>query len=198
MKIIIVGAGLAGLSTAIALRKYVQPLDPDLEIKIYDEADTHGVHSMGWTDHADIRLKRQGAAISLQSNALRVLRDLDPNLAEQVVATGFPCKGFTWKTAGGWLLGREWLGLLPVSRPRLIKCLVDALKRDKVVFHSVSKVVPVPGHRPVVHLDDGTIETADLVVGADGIRSPIRRCLLGDHEEYRPKFTHVPLALRTV
>lgn len=191
MKIIIVGAGLSGLSTAIALRKYLQPLDPDLEIKIYDEADTHGVHSFGWADHSDIRLKRQGAAISLQSNALRVLRDLDPKLADQVIATGFPCKGFTWKTAGGWLLGREDLGLLPVSRPLLIKCLVDALGQDRVIFRSVSKVVTSPGIRPEVHFDDGSPETADLVVGADGIRSPIRRCLFGDDEAYRPRFTHV-------
>lgn len=191
MKVIIVGAGLSGLSTAIALRKYVQPLDPKLEIKIYDEADTHGVHSAGFSDHADIRLKRQGAAISLQSNAIRVLRDLNPKLADEVVATGFPCKGFTWKTASGWLLGKEYLGLLPVSRPLLIKCLEDALHHDEVVFRSVSRVVPVAGRKPTLHFDDGTTETSDLVIGADGIRSPIRRCLFGDDKEYRPKFTCV-------
>lgn len=192
MKIIIVGAGLSGLSTVIALRKYLHPLDPDLDIKIYDEADTHGVHSAGWNDHADIRLKRQGAAISLQSNAVRVLRDLDPKLADRVIASGFPCEGFTWKTAGGWTLGREKLGLLPVSRPLLVRCLVDALgAKDQVAFRSVAKVVTKTGSKPVVHFDDGSTETADLVVGADGIRSPIRRCLLGDNEAYRPIFTHV-------
>ena len=40
MKIIIIGAGISGLGTAISLRKYLQPQlgDNDLEVKVYDEA----------------------------------------------------------------------------------------------------------------------------------------------------------------
>jgi hypothetical protein len=100
MKIIIIGAGLSGLTTALALHKYVAPKPPDnepLEIKIYDESTVKpsGTVEYSWRDHSDIRnqqkeggrKKNQGAAISLQSNAFKVLRELDANLAE-------PCPRF--------------------------------------------------------------------------------------------------------
>jgi 2-polyprenyl-6-methoxyphenol hydroxylase-like FAD-dependent oxidoreductase len=124
VKVIIVGAGLSGLATAIALRKYVTlPKDDTLDITIYDKADPHEIGDHGFDDHSDIRLKNQGAAISLQPIALRVLRDLSPDLADRVHASGYPCTHFTWKTACNILLGKDYLDLLPVSRPILVQCL---------------------------------------------------------------------------
>lgn len=57
MKIIIIGAGLSGLTTALALQKYIQPQLPDdetLEIQIYDEAPirTPGEIEYSWRDHS--------------------------------------------------------------------------------------------------------------------------------------------------
>lgn len=78
MKIIIIGAGISGLSTAISLRKYLQPQissNDNLEIQVYDEARLKpaGEVDYSWHDHSDIRQnqnknekKNQGAAISLQ------------------------------------------------------------------------------------------------------------------------------------
>jgi len=189
MKIIIVGAGLSGLSTAIALRKYVQPICQEaLDLKVYDESDPHTVHDKGWNDHSDLRLKNQGAAISLQSNGIRVLRDLDPKLADKVIASGQPCKNFTWKTAGDYLLGKEYQDLLLISRPILVKCLWGALPKETLVYRTVARVESIEGRKPIVHFDDGGSEDADLVIGADGIRSPVRRSLFGDGEDFRPKY----------
>ncbi|KAM0717143.1 hypothetical protein Q7P37_006995 [Cladosporium fusiforme] len=194
MKIIIVGAGLSGLSTALSLYKYVQPIlsakNEPLEITVYDEADAvpaatveHGNH-----DHTAIRTKNQGAAISLQPNAFKVLRDLDPRLAERVYAAGFPCNGFTWKSAGDWTLGREDLRAHIISRPVLVECLQEALPEQTVVYRSVSEVRTSTSGKPVVVFSDGGTEEGDLVVGADGIRSPVRKSLFGEKEEYRPVY----------
>lgn len=195
MKIIIIGAGISGLGTAISLRKYLQPQlgDNDLEVKVYDEARVKpaGDIDYSWHDHSDIRQqkkKNQGAAISLQTNAFKVLRDLDPALAERVYATGLPCKGFTWKNASDWVLGYEDLDAHLISRPALIECLMGALPDGIVQYRTVAHVMIEEDSRPTIRFSDGGEETADLVVGADGIRSPLRKALFGEGEEYRPKY----------
>ncbi|OTA97860.1 hypothetical protein M434DRAFT_64787 [Hypoxylon sp. CO27-5] len=201
MKVIIVGAGLSGLSTAIALRKFI-PANQPIEVKIYDNTDLDNGKS---TEQATpkVSTSRLGAGLGLQANGLRVLEDLDPALKQRVFAAGFPCKSFTWKTAGNWLLGREYVDVLPISRPFLINCLQDALPESSVIYKKVTRVVTRQGHRPVVQFEDGSPdETADLVIGADGIRSTIRGNLFGEDEKYRPQYAgicavggvlHVPL-----
>lgn len=218
MKVIIIGAGLSGLTTALALQKHVAPklpADQPLEIEIYDEARIRkpGEVEHSWRDHSDIRrqqqqneetegesesesgrkkTKNQGAAISLQSNAFKVLRQLDHELADRVYASGLPTKGFTWKSRGNWVLGREDLEAFLVSRPVVVGCLMEALRARagvEVVYRTVSEVKCGEGKMPVVYFDDGGEgEVADLVVGADGIRSPVRKSLFGEEEGARPKY----------
>jgi 2-polyprenyl-6-methoxyphenol hydroxylase-like FAD-dependent oxidoreductase len=209
MKIIIIGAGLSGLTTALALHKYVAPKLPDngpLEIRIYDESTVKpsGTVEYSWRDHSDIRnqqhqhqqnqvggkQKNQGAAISLQSNAFKVLRELDCDLADRVHASGLPTKGFTWKSRGDWVLGREDLEACLISRPAVIEILMEALLERGIEFEyrSVREVEIREGKRPVVRFLGVGEEAADLVVGADGIRSVVRKSLFGDGEEVRPKY----------
>jgi 2-polyprenyl-6-methoxyphenol hydroxylase-like FAD-dependent oxidoreductase len=194
MKIVIIGAGISGLGTTISLLKYLQPqLGDDLEVKVYDEARVKpaGEIDYSWHDHSDLRQtkkKNQGAAISLQANAFKVLRDLDPELEGRVHAAGLPCRGFTWKSASDWVLGHEDLDAHLISRPVLIECLMGALPEGIVQYRTVENVVIGEGNKLTIRFADGGEETADLVVGADGIRSPLRRTLFGEAEEYRPKY----------
>ncbi|XXG93809.1 hypothetical protein Hte_000058 [Hypoxylon texense] len=118
MKIIIVGAGLGGLTTAIALRKYI-PASQPLEIKIYDNTNPDTDPNTQRSSHK-VSTSRLGAGLGLQANGLRVLEDLDPALKQRVFAAGFPCTHFTWKTAGNWLLGREY------AHPLIRQCQAKA------------------------------------------------------------------------
>ncbi|KAL7628536.1 hypothetical protein AAE478_000051 [Parahypoxylon ruwenzoriense] len=189
MKVIIVGAGLGGLSTAIALRKY-KPASQPLAINIYDNTDPEPGQAA--TEHTgpQVSTSRLGAGLGLQAKGLHVLQDLDPALRRRVYATGFPCTHFAWKTAGNWLLGREYADVLPISRPLLINCLQEALPPGSVVYKKVSRVVVQQGKKPVVQFEDGSPdETADLVIGADGIRSTVRQDLFGDDDKYQPQYT---------
>ncbi|KAI1142632.1 hypothetical protein F5Y05DRAFT_365542 [Hypoxylon sp. FL0543] len=192
MKVIIVGAGLSGLSTAIALRKFI-PTSQSLEVKIYDNTNLETGNGSSTAQGAPkVSTSRLGAGLGLQANGLRVLEDLDPALKRRVFAAGFPCKSFTWKTAGNWLLGREYVDVLPISRPFLINCLQDTLPAGSVTYKKVARVVTRQGQRPVVQFEDGSPEeTADLVVGADGIRSTVRADLFGADEKYRPQYAGI-------
>lgn len=187
MKVIIIGAGLSGLGTAIALRKYI-PADRGLEVVVYD--NTYITEAEDRAPGSKVSTSRLGAGLGLQANGLRVLGDLDGGLRDRVYAAGFPCGHFSWRTAGGWTLGREYLDVLPISRPLLIDCLQQSLPRDAVVYKTVSEVIAHPGRKPVVRFADGSPdESADLVVGADGIRSIVRRDLFGNGEESRPQYS---------
>lgn len=185
MKIIIIGAGLSGLCTAIALRKY---FPGKVDIKIYDKPDEHS-ESTTSDDRETNRRRKLGAGLGLQSNGLRVLHDLDPELKEKVFAAGFPCTHFKWKTSGNTLLAREYVDVLPISRPFLIDCLQEALPEGIVEYKTVSHVLVSNQSRPVVHFADGTAEyEADLVIGADGAGSVVRKALFGGDDQYKPQY----------
>lgn len=109
-------------------------------------------------------------------------------MAERVYASGLSCKGFTWKSASDWVLGHEDLDAHLISRPVLIECLLGALPEGLVEYRTVERVVVEEGNKPRVRFSDGGEEIADLVVGADGIRSPLRKALFGEGEEWRPKY----------
>jgi 2-polyprenyl-6-methoxyphenol hydroxylase-like FAD-dependent oxidoreductase len=190
MKVIIVGAGLAGLSTAIALRKYIHSnpkIREPLDIKIYDRSDELQITSSSETKSQSNKpgnLRNLGAGLGLQVNGLRVLNDFDPALRDEVYAAGFPCRGFTWKTSGDFLLGKEYLDVLPISRPFLVECLQAHLPEDAVIYKTISQVVIREGQKPIIRFEDGSPdETADLIIGADGIRSIVRQGIFTEHGE---------------
>ncbi|KAI8962738.1 FAD/NAD(P)-binding domain-containing protein [Daldinia sp. FL1419] len=171
MKVIIIGAGLRGLSTAIALRKLI-PASQPLEVKIYDNINPSTGQATEQTTTPQIRTSRLGAELGLQADGLRVLEDLDPVLRRNVYATGFPCTRFTWKTASDWLLS-----------------VYEILPPGSVIRKKVQRVVTRQGRKPVVQFEGGSPdEIADLVVGADRIRSTVRHDLFGDDKKYRPRY----------
>lgn len=187
MKIVVIGAGLSGLSTAIALRKYIQsdkgiPLD----ITIYDKPEHFADGSP--EDREIQRRRRLGAGLGLQSNGLRVLHDIDPKLKDRVSTAGFPCDHFTWKTAGGLVLGREYVDVLPISRPLLIECLMEGVPAEMIQYKTVSRVIAHEGRKPAVQFEDGSPqETADLVIGADGVGSTVRKSIF-DEDQIKPQY----------
>ncbi|KAL4804540.1 hypothetical protein BDV18DRAFT_153033 [Aspergillus unguis] len=169
LRIIIVGGGIAGLSAAIALRA------PGRQITILERS----------------RLNREiGALISLQPNASRILRETW-NLGEEMAAArGLVDEGIRIYDTDGSLVNE--IPLLSKTeygarravyhRNDLHSALKSAatgssLKGDPAAIQVSSSVVSCDPEGGQVTLESGEILTADVIIGADGIHSVLRKCI---------------------
>lgn len=171
--VLIVGAGTSGPALAILLARAGVSVDV-VEIKP--------------------EITALGSGITLQGNALRVLRDL--GVWDEVVAHGFPFNSLGFRAPDGTLLaevpdsrtgGADLPATVGMYRPDLARILAKAVtdagarSRYGVTVESFEDL----GESVRVTFTDGTTGDYDLVVGADGIRSTIRR-MIGIDVEPRP------------
>ena len=173
-KVLIVGGGIGGLCTAVALHK------ANIECEIVEVNPRWDVYGVG---------------IIQQANALRALATL--GLAERVVAEGYGMDALELHTPNGHLIARipqprlagpQFPATNAIARPRLHAVLQDAVHDAGVpvrVGVTVQSLKQTPDHVSA-SFTDGTSGEYDLVVGADGLRSLVRRMVFG--EEYQPQF----------
>ena len=170
-RVLIVGGGIAGQTLAVALTKRRIACEI-VEIK---------------RDYTVV-----GAGMYLQGNALRALDDI--GVVDEVVATGFPPDGDqTYLTdAAGTLLaeltapriaGPDVPAMVPLRRQALHDILQRAVLRHGVTQRlgvTVDAIDEPHGADAVdVRFSNGTTGRFDLVVGADGIGSVVRRLCFG-------------------
>lgn len=163
--IVVVGAGIAGLATAVALQRHGH------RVAIIEER----------TDTTS------GAGISIWPNALAALDEIGLGDAVRAAGGRVSTGAVRWHD-GSWLrqpsperivhaLGEP---LVVVRRAVLMDLLADALSPETVEYGSAATelVARVDGVR--ITLADGTTREADGVVGADGVGSVVARHLNGE------------------
>jgi 2-polyprenyl-6-methoxyphenol hydroxylase-like FAD-dependent oxidoreductase len=172
-KVAIIGAGLSGLSLALALHQR------NIKATIYENR----------RDPLNI-----GGAVMLSPNALKVLDAL--GVYERIRFKGYNFETLEYKNASGNLLetyefGSEekygYMGLR-IYRHVLIDTLLAMLKEKQIPViygKKFSKVISETDNNVRWEFHDGTTSTASLLVGADGIHSTVRKYLYPDLE---PKF----------
>ena len=155
---VIVGAGIAGLASAIALER------AGWRVALLERGE---------------RLRGDGSAITLQPNAIRTLRALGLGLAIDAIAT--PLDAGRLRRFDGRMLATlpvsevaQRFGLRPVvvHREDLFEALVAALGADVEIHTGITAT-----HVDLVHPAAGDRARrwpADLVVGADGLGSAVR------------------------
>jgi salicylate hydroxylase len=172
--IAVVGAGLGGLTAAIALRQR------GFEVTVYEQAP---------------QLGEIGAGIQLSPNAMRVLIGLGLDKAFEAIAFE-PNRHVVrnWKTGAvvsatqmkGVFRSQYQAGYFGAHRADLHSMLQQALGTDRVWLDSRCIDITQTPDRATLSFADGRTAVADVVVGADGIRSAVRESLFGADA---PRFT---------
>ena len=173
MRVAIVGGGVGGLTAAIALERR------GIEVEVYEQARA---------------LAPIGASLQLGPNAMRLMDEL--GLGEALRAVGMlpDAVDFVRWSDGSRLLRTE-LGpamadhfgapQLDFFRPDLHRILLERCALGSVHLGARVQGVQETDGGVVLTLADGARAEADVAIAADGIRSTIRRQLLGsDHPEF--------------
>ncbi|WP_194915755.1 FAD-dependent oxidoreductase [Catenulispora rubra] len=171
---IVIGGGIAGPVTALALAK------AGIQATVYE------AHAL--TD-------RSGAMLTVAPNGLAALETV--GLRAAVEAVGNPLHAMVMEKGNGRTLMRvPSLPDLPPSRVLYRADLFDAIrtgaKEQGVTVHDGKRLTGVQEHPDGItaRFDDGTTvttATADLLIGADGIRSTVRTLI--DPNAPAPEYT---------
>jgi 2-polyprenyl-6-methoxyphenol hydroxylase-like FAD-dependent oxidoreductase len=166
VRAVIIGGGIGGLATALALRRV-------------------GIESIVVEQVPAIR--EVGAGLSLWSNAIFALRELSPDgsIARKVIAAGSEFDTFASQTASGRPIANSRFANLAseagapcvcIHRAELQRILLAEL--DPATIRTGTRCADFDGSTAI--LETGERIAADFLVGADGINSVIRRKLHGD------------------
>lgn len=197
MKIIIVGAGVSGLSTYLQFCKVLPAFDSHT-VLVYESHKASRTATSG-SAHPSLSKEEDltdstvvvGNTIGLAPNGVRLLKYIDTGLYEKFKAQGYTSQAYTFKTARGHTLGVTSTGdkgspeEFTISCPRygLWECLHEVVGEDKIQHRKVI-AVELDGEKPLVKFADGGQEDADLVIGADGVRSVVKRGIFGAENEH--------------
>lgn len=176
IRIAIIGGGIGGASLANALMRI-----PHIQIDVYE---------------AGPAFSERGAAIGLSINAIHALQHILPNKddARQLLAAagGVPMNSTRAMLGSGPQAGTMIADLVStiedrgivVHRGSLLRELLAPIPRE--LLHANKRLVKIEdielgGHKEVqVTFQDGTSDTFDAVMGADGVFSVVRNFVLQD------------------
>lgn len=183
----IIGGGLGGLTLAVGLKAR------GVSATVYEANDA---------------LRETGLGLSIGPAAHRALPLIDVELGklyDSMVTTHADSPGLehmreTWFQAirahgdqGGEVfttLEAKPSGLTSVGRSEYLRALVNLLPKDKIKLAKTLTSLEVEESGVTLHFGDNSTETADIVIGCDGIKSKVKECLFPeDIERYKPSFS---------
>ncbi len=168
MKITIIGAGIGGLTAAIALKR------KGFEVEIYEAAP---------------KFKKAGSGINLALNAMQVYKRL--GLYDAILKAGsytnkmaitdenlkplsvIDLKGFEEK---------HQVKSVAIHRAELHQILLQNLIDVPICLGKKLKSLKQADGEINIQFEDGTSHKATVLIGADGIHSKVRRSIYGDTE----------------
>lgn len=177
-RILIAGGGIGGLVFALAAKR------KGFDVLVF-EKDLSAIRGEG----------QYRGPIQIQSNALAALEAIDPEVAEEVMEagciTGDRINGLVDGISGTWYIKFDTFTPaaergLPVtrviSRMTLQQILARAVGADVILNDSNVVDFIDDGFKVTVILENGQQYEGDLLVGADGIWSKVRKILFGSTE----------------
>ncbi|EOQ74647.1 MULTISPECIES: FAD-dependent urate hydroxylase HpxO [Acinetobacter calcoaceticus/baumannii complex] len=172
MNVVIIGAGMGGLTTGIALKKFGH------QVRIFEQTE---------------KILPVGAAISLWSNGVKCLNYL--GLTDKIAKLGGQMDDLAYVDGltGDVMTQFSLLPLIeevgqrpyPVARADLQNMLMDEFGRDQIYLGKKMVSLEDKADFVEVHFADGSSTQADLLIGADGTHSLTRTYVLGQQVQRR-------------
>lgn len=172
MNVVIIGAGMGGLTTGIALKKFGH------QVRIFEQTE---------------KILPVGAAISLWSNGVKCLNYL--GLTDKIAKLGGQMDDLAYVDGltGDVMTQFSLLPLIeevgqrpyPVARADLQNMLMDEFGRDQIYLGKKMVSLEDKADYVEVHFADGSSTQADLLIGADGTHSLTRTYVLGQQVQRR-------------
>jgi len=167
VKVAVIGGGISGLCAAAALGR------AGADVEVFERGAA---------------IREIGAGLSLWPNATYALREL--GLLEDCTRAASLVDTVRLRDPGGrdWLCARIRGGQTPalcLDRPALLSALLAAVDPRRIhVGHRCTGVSLETGRsgRPRVHFEGGRSLACDVVIGADGLGSVVRRFVTGRSE----------------
>lgn len=166
-RIAIIGAGLGGTAAAALLQRAGYP------VRIYEQAPS---------------FSRLGAGIHVGPNVMKILRRIGCEDAMNQMGS-HPDYWFSrdWKTGeaiaqiplGDFALREYGASYLTVHRGDFHALMTGALEPGTITFDKCLAEIEDTGAEVRMTFTDGSVETADIAIGADGVNSRLREHLLG-------------------
>jgi 2-polyprenyl-6-methoxyphenol hydroxylase-like FAD-dependent oxidoreductase len=160
MRTLIIGAGIGGLTTALALQQ------KGIDVDVYERSAV---------------LTDVGAGIGLWPNALKALYQL--GLRPALDAVSFVSVDGAVRRADGAVLSRTTseqvilrfgLPFMIFHRAELLEVLVNAARDIPIHLDRECREVEQDGNSVTVRFANGTRASGDALIGADGLRSAVR------------------------
>ena len=181
MKIVIIGGGIGGLSSALFLSRL------GASVVVYEAFS-----------RPDASSQSQAIGMMLATNGLNALATYSKAMADELHTTGYPSPHVEIREPRGTILGltpagargrHGPYGTIVCTRWDMIRILLEECGRVGVTleYDSPLESLEETSDGVRVKLGQGVEVKADLVVGADGMRSRVRAHLLGD-KNVEPEF----------
>lgn len=170
---IIIGAGIGGLCTAIALQRM------GVSVEIYEQAP---------------QARAAGAGLTLWPNAMRAMRDLGvaSRLDDHLIEVSGAIRRWDGVTLSqtdyAQIKDRYDAPTIAIHRVDLMHALLDALNTPVIFGKRLTRYEQDATHITAI-FDDDTRAEADLLVGADGIHSVVRSQML---PRSKPRYSGYP------
>ncbi|TQR18869.1 FAD-dependent monooxygenase [Psychrobacillus soli] len=168
MEIAIIGGGIGGLCAAVTLQKQ------GFSVNVYETSPT---------------FQSVGAGIGIGSNAMQALMNI--GVGEKVFANGNVLNTQVFLNEKGRILNsidfsvlKELFGQenITIHRAALHRTFLEALEPKTVHYNKKCVNVDQNGNKVTAYFEDETEVTADLLIAADGIHSPIRKKFVPNSE----------------
>ena len=166
----IIGAGLGGLACAIALRKQ------GFEVQVYEQAKD---------------FRPVGGGLGLFPNGLNFLELIDPEIVEEIKNSGCCLEKIVVKNIAGETIRsnpttqlREKYGqtIVTIWWWHLQRILASKVPKNTIHLDCQCIGFEQSEQKVKIYFEGGKTAQADLLIGADGINSAVRKSLIGDEE----------------